>query len=1537
MKLLKVLPFVMGILAAIAPSARADSQGHVLDGLWKQYESARKSDLPVKQQEILRKIKDQASKERLSWDFYDAVKKLESVGGQINWKDRDSLRKLVGKEIATYNEPVVTFFYNSSYSDDLGQEFLKANEKALKASRNPEFHKRDWTIDGKPYKNVLLENFKNDYDYVVWNLFVRREKNMDPAAFKGRYPLEQLAEFEQIDRQYSRWNGKQKERKEAFEAYTKKYSDKGVSLLSRQELLTDKFGQLDEDNAPGAAFKKLREECATYEKDRKASSEKTLAACCEQIENLIETLDAQQLSFFIKDDLLTVFVRNLAETEVDIQKDKRSVHKATLKNTKKSYYAQDTIKYTIPAIDDGTYTVICKGGKEKSETEWEKYTISIATKYDAGGWWAYAADYITGEPIKGYEKGFRKIEKSETFSVTITENGWTRRSKEEKLYGNSGQYKPEKRLEALVLTDRAAFNPEETVQYKVILYRTDYSLEAVGAGQKVTVRLMDAKHDEVKTATLTTNEFGSVAGSFFIPRGERNGRYTIKAEVSGTTVGVASITVDDFVLPTFAASFDDQKAVTAGEELVFSGAIKAYSGHSLSGAEITYRLTRWGSDISEGALELQPGGRFEVRHQTDADEGYGSYELLVKVVDGTGETQEFRRSTYVSNRLREEKPRQFFFEDKSDETHIGIRAVAGDKPVWAVVDLYGIDRKLLESKIVSFGPGKGTKAEQTFIYDYKAAYPDALTLSVLYFENSTCHQYNTVVRRKDTRYDLPLSFTRFLDTTSPGSAYEFIISTAKGVECTATIFDKSSETVRPNRWSAVRPMPYPVQPPYYNVANGRNEGRVWLFRERNYMMKTAGAVMMMDAAPAMAEEESLVLNMESPELRDEAADDDMGEIAIREDFSTTIAWEPFLRSDDKGNITFSFKNADKLSTFYVQLFAHDKAMKNATLRKEMVVTLPVKISVLEARYLYPEDRWNVRVTLSSNLDREIKGTLNVSGTKVEVSVPALAQSAFELPVKFSPTAKEIELTAVFKPADEAQAGDGVKVKVPVLESSQTITEAHSAVLLSGADRQALIAGLREQFVNFPGSSASVREISIKQMLDEALPEHFDTESENTISLIRTLYASTLARKLGGKGLDAQAEADVVRKILDCRRADGGFGWIKSFDSSPIVTAVLLDLCAGLRTRGLAVPADLDEALPGAVKYLDAAQFSQSEKRWWIRLTREQYLYVRSLYPEVKFSQKTDAKWRKETRKYLVPGSDRGLQGNIYGKARRMKTLQALLASDKGLALARSMGVRLGVKSRLARSLEADTRSLVQYAVGHKSGGVYYPNAVMPWRGLLESELYAHSLICDLLASRSQNELAEGIRLWLMLQKETQQWGEDPATVNALASVSDASPETLATKVIALSGSVRLPFGQIKAAGNGLTIAREWYRLAPDGSRALLSAGVPLEVGDKVVSVCSIWNEENRSFVHISVPRPACLTPQNQLSGYYGWNAFRSVRFDRTEYWFESYPEEKTTIEEAFYVTQSGVFHSGIPEIESLYAPHYRANGETGIEMITKSR
>ena len=55
--------------------------------------------------------------------------------------------------------------------------------------------------------------------------------------------------------------------------------------------------------------------------------------------------------------------------------------------------------------------------------------------------------------------------------------------------------------------------------------------------------------------------------------------------------------------------------------------------------------------------------------------------------------------------------------------------------------------------------------------------------------------------------------------------------------------------------------------------------------------------------------------------------------------------------------------------------------------------------------------------------------------------------------------------------------------------------------------------------------------------------------------------------------------------------------------------------------------------------------------------------------------------------------------------------------------------------------------------------------------------------------------------------------------------------------------------------------------------------------------------------------------------------YRSVLADRTEFWFDSYPEENTTLTEEYFVTQEGTFQSPVPVIESLYAPHYRANDD----------
>ena len=53
-------------------SQATDEQGHVLTGLWADWNKAVQQDRPKLQEEILAQIRDRAMDQRLAWDFYDA-------------------------------------------------------------------------------------------------------------------------------------------------------------------------------------------------------------------------------------------------------------------------------------------------------------------------------------------------------------------------------------------------------------------------------------------------------------------------------------------------------------------------------------------------------------------------------------------------------------------------------------------------------------------------------------------------------------------------------------------------------------------------------------------------------------------------------------------------------------------------------------------------------------------------------------------------------------------------------------------------------------------------------------------------------------------------------------------------------------------------------------------------------------------------------------------------------------------------------------------------------------------------------------------------------------------------------------------------------------------------------------------------------------------------------------------------------------------------------------------------------------------------
>ena len=1082
---------------------------------------------------------------------------------------------------------------------------------------------------------------------------------------------------------------------------------------------------------------------------------------------------------------------------------------------------------------------------------------------------------------------------------------------------------------------------------------------------------------------------------------------------------------------------------------------------------------------------------------------------------------------------------------------IHLKVGAGDGPVWMLVELFGDRKQLLEKRLVFLEGVSGKEGSVADVmFDCRDEYPEGLFLNVFYFRKGRSFSYSKTFVREREMPALPLSFSRFVDRTLPGARYGISLSTDPDAEVVAAVFDKSSEAFGANVWNrsfkpvrevasvSVRsgcgffsgenlPLGYDSMTEDVAIVYGKPSGRP--------LVATKSSVAMNDRVASAPDVVDSVVEESSAVFDDDASGSATG--PVRSDFSTSLAFEPFLRPDSDGNISFDFETSDRLSTFVVQVYAHDKSMRDTLVRKEFVVSLPVRLSVVQPDYLYRGDRLTLHAALNSLSGKPVDGTVTLSlfssgdyrdsrpfrTYSKKVTVPAGA--ALPLSFDLKPADGDslgILLSFAGNGAETGEAfSDCVFVTVPVKEDCQVITESHSAVLLPGADRDVVLKQLRERFTGISSYGAEYSETDIRAMLLDALPGKVDPERKDVLSVTEAIYVRKVAASLGADVSGECTDGELMNMLASCRNADGGFGWFPGMKSSPALTAAVLERYSRLCRLGLAagrseltagrseltagrseltagrseltagrsdsVPGGFDagsagsdsvsggsgltaggsDSAPGgfdpapgsfdpapggfdpapSVRYLDNTQFLHGRAMpfWSGLLSWEQYMHVRSLYPEIGFDVSSETasgmmavkenlkEFKTFASRYLTPTArdGRGLQGMILQKARRIATLLNLASSREGKALASAWGITFGTGAKLRKSLEADVLSLVEYAVSHPSGGWYYPDAVMPQRGLLENELYAHTILCDIFDDEyvrtvtpsaglptlsaglpTPSALADGIRLWIMLQKETQDWDTDPAFVDAVGVVLRGGDSVLGTRVVSLTKTYRSEISGIKAAGNGFSIERRFYReipatsatsgpevasgaassaslasggsvssaslaggetafgpavtdgtstassisgggrsASPDGRiREEISEGAELAVGDKIIAEYRISSDENRSFVRLSAPREASFRPVDQLSRNYGWwlgiirldgsfsitpQGYRNVKSDRTEYYFDVYPEDKTVIREEFFVTQEGTFKAPVVTIESLYAPHYRANDGFRSSVRTK--
>lgn len=1694
-----LITWLLALMAGAPIFADSMPDGHVLTSLWKQYEAASKADLPQQEADILSKIKQEAIAQHLPVDFYDAATAYVACVQRRDWKQRDKLRSDLEQEVKAFDEPIVTFLWMQDQINASSERVWSYVQQHLDGfqGNHPALHRNVEGLLG----GALQHFIGSDKEYILWRIMPRRsfqnfETNEIYLALKeevaGKYPNAAALEYVALSNHYYP-DSKRDQKMADFSALAERYAGKAISVFPQSTVLFLRKEQLEEKKASSDDFRALYADAKKLEKERQAykGEEAILAQGTAYPKNLCEQLTASGLEIEVEDGDIFVIFRNLDKASVTLRKGEKALNTKEIVNKTCSFYVKDSVRIKKPQLADGEYIYEAVNGKLSDQAGYTQLTLSLATRLDSRGHCVYVADYASGKPLSSativLKKGDKKVAsaKMNLDGFTPLPKSLAKYLKKDDVYyqlvaeyGNRlspwvgiDEYwstDPDTGPHCNLYLDRGAYNPGDTLQFKAVMYEGDPMLKlGVCADKKLKIKLFDSEGNELESLEKRTSTFGSVSGSFVLPKGLRNGMFRLSVE------GYTSkyFRVDEFVLPSFDLSFDKwEKLYLPGDEVPISGRLTSYSGHKLTGARIAIKVASNSLVVFEAEEEVADDNSFLFTVPV-ANSGY--YGATVTVTDATGETLSFDNTYYISNTIRvqltvdntadaeldlpddkddgrfyyrrkpkyviqDQKlsftlqaqdaqsrpvalpvdyvltaadgaivakgqansgekveltlpedglyllhseaevlgPREHSVKGESDcriycapadckalkpsatrlfisgpqtvEAGMPIKARLGSAAgtAYTVITVFGKDGEVLETKRLNSANEKLTDLS----IPYKITWPDAVRLQVFYFRNGGCEKYDREFRRAKTRYTLPLQFTRFHNNAYPGTEYTFTLQTGAGVEALAAAWDKSMDAIAMNHWPEVSMRDYSVRYVDINAANGYVADE---FGRGDYVPMVYGARMkggdvLMEAAP-MLRANAVADVAEAEEASDDSADL-LDDVSIRSDFSSALTFQPHLVSAADGTLQFSFRTSDKLSTYYVRVYAHDVDMRNALVEDLMVVSLPVKVSLLEPRYLYEGDVYEAALTVSSMTDVPVSGILGLRiGSSNEQQLPLTvnpgetATHRFLVPVS---AAGDLTLTAFFK-ADAFS--DAVQVTVPVYPATQELTEAHSAVLLDGADREALLADLRSRFVNVPAAEAQLKEITVLDMVRDAIPTHVDPDGNDVLSLSEAWYVRLMAGRLSMPA-EAADSAELLDKILACRNADGGFAWFEGMSSSPMMTAVLLERFAKLRDRGFEVP-----SMASSVRYLDRTQFSTTLPLWRGWLSDAQYLRVRAMYPEVAFQVSTVTKadekrmteFRKWAKDYLTPSKKdgRGLKGQILAKARRLLTLNDLTSREGGIALAKAWGVDVST-AKLKKSLKADVASLVEYAVEHRDGGWYYPNAVMPWRGLLESEAYAHSLLCDLLWTVSGDKtaaIADGIRLWLMLQKETQEWDSEPAYIDAITSILDGSEAMLSTRVLALSATYRAPFLDVKAAGNGFTVQRKCFREGAAGALEELQPGDSVQVGDKIVVKYWIWNAENRSFVKLTAGREATLRPEQQLSGYLGWSiihplrngiswgfvpqGYRNVKADVTEYYFDSYPEENTELTESFYVTQAGKFSAPVTVIESLYAPHYRANSE----------
>ena len=359
-------------------------------------------------------------------------------------------------------------------------------------------------------------------------------------------------------------------------------------------------------------------------------------------------------------------------------------------------YQMHSTEVVMPQLTNGLYVIIASPTKELQKKFFsygmaQATNIAIIHKETSSNDIFQITDRNNGSAIPNqdivfdYEIGYDGKKGTKTLTTDATGTVVFESSQKDKIrnvhisvskeneiahfgpYSIYSRYRPENADPVKTLfffTDRSIYRPSQIVHFKGILIEREGKKSSILANENIEVIFRDANYQEIKKATFTTNEYGSIKGEFIIPNNGLTGNFSIVSKIGSRSIGTANFSVEEYKRPKFEANFLPVKETFAvNDSVVAKGNAKAFAGSNISDAKVTYSVKRtprypqwvyWRSpyvnstsqQITNGETTTDASGNFEIPFKAIPDTSIDKkllpvfdYEITADITDINGETR----------------------------------------------------------------------------------------------------------------------------------------------------------------------------------------------------------------------------------------------------------------------------------------------------------------------------------------------------------------------------------------------------------------------------------------------------------------------------------------------------------------------------------------------------------------------------------------------------------------------------------------------------------------------------------------------------------------------------------------------------------------------------------------------------------------------------------------------------------------------------------------------------------------------------------